>query len=496
MINDKKLETFEEYSTPSGIKYKELETKIDNFISQYINKTISGAQISITKNDKIIFSKGYGLANREKNIITDKYTSFNYCSISKLFIWVSAMQLFEQNKLDLNKDIKKYLPQNYPLHLKYKKPITFLNLMNHNAGFESFWKYYDGTGSSSDFNSLEESIHRGYSGIQCFEPNKIQGYSNYGASLASLIIEQISGTEFYKYVDQNIFQICKMKCCYPERKPNSEIMKNKAVGYMLINNNFKITPVYRSDWLYPTGSVVGTCEDLSKFAIALMPNKGEASPLFQKKETLDELLKISYTSTGEELFSIHHGFWGTDGNFRGLCHTGCVDGMVANFLIFPQEKFSIAVLVNDDNGWDISLGVPSLLTGTDYDEDTSLPLPDTKIFEGNYVHPRTQIENRKKYFDIIKIKSINKSNIEIRNKNETNIYKQIRPYLFENITTKNGYKLKCKIYFKVEDGRVIKAVIAKNDIIPISEVKEYRNFLNFFYFKKFWKRLKQIKSIK
>ena len=51
------------------------------------------------------------------------------------------MQLVEQNKLDLNKNIQEYLPKNYPLHLKYKKPITFLNLMNHNAGFESFWKY-------------------------------------------------------------------------------------------------------------------------------------------------------------------------------------------------------------------------------------------------------------------------------------------------------------------------------------------------------------------
>ena len=81
--------------------------------------------------------------------------------------------------------------------------------------------------------------------------------------MASLIIEQISGIEFYKYVDKNIFKICKMKCCYPERAPNSKIMKNKAVGYMLINNNFKITPFYRGDWLYPTGSVVGTCEDLS-----------------------------------------------------------------------------------------------------------------------------------------------------------------------------------------------------------------------------------------
>ena len=475
MINDKKADDVEEYLTPSGIKFNEIESRIDTFMKQYINKTISGAQISITKNDKLIFSKGYGLANREKNIITDKTTSFNYSSISKLFIWVSAMQLVEQNKLDLNKNIQEYLPKNYPLHLKYKKPITFLNLMNHNAGFESFWKYNKGTGKSSDFNSLEESIHKCYSGIQCFEPNKIQAYSNYGANLAALIIEKISGIEFYKYVDKNIFQICKMKCCYPEMNPNSEIMKNKAVGYIFENNNFNITPVYCAKWLYPSGSVVGTCEDLSKFALALMPKNEEISPLFKKKETLNEFLKISYTSTGEELFSIHHGFWGTDGNFRGLCHTGCVEGMVGNFLIFPKEKFSVSVIVNDENGWDIPLGVASLLTGTDYNEDLNLLFPDNKIFEGNYVHPRTQIENRKKDFDIIKIKSINKNNIEIKNKDEANIYKQIRPYLFENITTKTGYKAKCKIYFNVKDGKVIKAVVAKNDIIPISEIQEYRN---------------------
>ena len=75
--------------------------------------------------------------------------------------------------------------------------------MNHNAGFESFWKYTDGTGESRDFNSLEESIHKCYSGIQCFEPNKIQAYSYYGANLAALIIEKISGMAFYKYIDKN-----------------------------------------------------------------------------------------------------------------------------------------------------------------------------------------------------------------------------------------------------------------------------------------------------
>ena len=76
--------------------------------------------------------------------------------------------------------------------------------------------------------------------------------------------------------------------------------------------------------------------------------------------------------------------------------------MVVNFLIFPKEKFSVAVTVNDENGWDTPLGIPSLLTGTDYNEDINLLFPDTKIFEGNYVHPRTQIKNRKKISILLK----------------------------------------------------------------------------------------------
>ena len=55
MNNDKQLDNFKENLTPLGIKFNEIESKLDDFMKQYINKTISGAQISITKNDKIIF---------------------------------------------------------------------------------------------------------------------------------------------------------------------------------------------------------------------------------------------------------------------------------------------------------------------------------------------------------------------------------------------------------------------------------------------------------
>lgn len=469
----------ENFVTPSGIEAKNIESSVDKFMSKFINKNISGAQVSITKDGKEVFNKGYGLADRKNKLAVNTKTTFNYGSVSKLFIWVSAMQLVEQGKLDLKQDIKKYLPKNYPLHTNSKKPITFLNLMNHNAGFEAYWKYYGGSGESRDFSSLEEAIHRCYSGIQCFEPGKFQGYSNYGANLAGLIIEKISGIPFYEYVEKNIFKPCGMKTCYPEKKSLQEVLNNKAVGYAFDGKTYKKTAVYSGDWLYPSGSIVGTASDLSKFAKALMPEKNKKSPLFKNDKTLKDMFKISYTPTGEELFSVHHGFWGTDGNYRGIGHTGCVEGMVSHFLIVPKERFSVSVLVNDEYGWDIAYGIASLLTGSDYGKNSKkVYTTNLQTFEGEYVNARTKIANRSKDFDIINVRKLNNNSLTLKTGNSSETYKQISPHLFENISAKGGKNYKAKIYFKISNGKVEKIVTFKNDLIPISQLEKFRKKFN------------------
>ena len=457
-----------EFKTPSGISSTNIESQVDEFMNKFVGKKVPGAQVSISKNGNIILSKGYGKANIEKGTPVTSSTTFNYASVSKLFIWTAAMQLQEQGKLDLKCDIRKYLPKNYRLKINFKQPVTFENLMNHNAGFEAFWSHH---GNSSDFNSLGEATRRCYSGNQCFKPGEFQGYSNYGANLAAFIIENISGIPFYKYVKENIFKPCCMNVCYPERDPIKCVVQNKAVGY---NGRFKKTSVYAGDWLYASGSVIGSADELSKFASALMPTKDKKSPLFKKPETLKKMLSVSYSPTGEELFSIHHGFWGTDGNYRGLGHTGCVEGMVSHFLIVPEENFSVSVLVNGENGWDITYGLAWLLTGNDYQKfDNNSKFPNSKLFEGEYVHARTKFMNRKKPFEIMKVESIDKNTIQVKTGNISQKYIQIRPYLFENITAKGGPALKSKIYFKTENGKVVKGITFKNDLIPLSKLNRF-----------------------
>ncbi|MBL4639528.1 MAG: beta-lactamase family protein, partial [Kordiimonadaceae bacterium] len=93
--------------------------------------------VSIMKDGELIFAKGYGFQDIEKQIKTDAATTlFRPGSISKLFTWVAVMQMVEQGKLDLDADVNKYL-KTFQLEDTYPgQPITMRHIMTHTAGFE------------------------------------------------------------------------------------------------------------------------------------------------------------------------------------------------------------------------------------------------------------------------------------------------------------------------------------------------------------------------
>ncbi|MGI6005623.1 MAG: serine hydrolase domain-containing protein, partial [Christensenellales bacterium] len=125
--------------TPSGIPYGGMEARIDGYVGQHIGKTSPGAAVVVVKDGRIIFSKGYGYADVENNLAVDPAeTVFEYASVSKLFVYVTLMRLAEEGKLDLDADIRAYLPEGFLKKLRYDEPITFMHVMNHTAGFEDY----------------------------------------------------------------------------------------------------------------------------------------------------------------------------------------------------------------------------------------------------------------------------------------------------------------------------------------------------------------------
>jgi CubicO group peptidase (beta-lactamase class C family) len=114
----------------------ELEAFLDKELGREMEKHhIAGAAVSVVKDGKLFFAKGYGDADLEKGIPVDpEQTVFRIGSVGKLFTWTAVMQLVEEGKLDLDADINTYLDFRIPD--TYPQPITLKHLMTHTSGFD------------------------------------------------------------------------------------------------------------------------------------------------------------------------------------------------------------------------------------------------------------------------------------------------------------------------------------------------------------------------
>ena len=131
----------------------DVETKINGLIEENKEKTPSVAvAVFDGENDIHII---YGKSDMEDDIPADEDTVYEWGSVSKLLVWTSAMQLYEQGKLDLKQDIRNYLPEGFLSKLKYDTPITMTDLMNHSAGFLTPYKEIE----TSDINAIKPLQH-------------------------------------------------------------------------------------------------------------------------------------------------------------------------------------------------------------------------------------------------------------------------------------------------------------------------------------------------
>ena len=163
---------------------------------------IAGASVLVMKDGNVLLQKGYGYADvKSKKPVDPTSTIFRLASISKLFTWVSVMQLEEQGKLNLDTDVNQYL--DFQIRPAFNKPITLRNLMTHTAGFEE-------TGNDIIITDPKQAIAlRDYlvanQPMRIFPPGEIPAYSNYGVGLASYIVQRTSGQPFEQYVQEHIF---------------------------------------------------------------------------------------------------------------------------------------------------------------------------------------------------------------------------------------------------------------------------------------------------
>jgi CubicO group peptidase (beta-lactamase class C family) len=306
---------------------------------------IAGASVLVMKDGKVLLEKGYGYADvKEKKPVDPNSTIFRLASISKLFTWVSIMQLQEQGKVDLDTDVNRYL--DFQIKPAFNKPITLRNLMTHTGGFEETITDIILTDPKKAV-SLRDYIIANQP-RRMFPPGEISAYSNYGVGLASYIVQRISGQPFEQYVHDHIFAPVGMthsSFYQPLEKPlaglpsegyRSDITK-PAVGFEIFN------PV-------GAGGFSSSAADMGRFGQALL-NGGELDGhRILKPETLDLMWTPQFRAS-DQMPPICMGFYQDwRNNLRWIGHEGDLIAFHSLFFVEPTQKIVLFVSYNSAGG--------------------------------------------------------------------------------------------------------------------------------------------------
>jgi CubicO group peptidase (beta-lactamase class C family) len=251
--------------TPSGVPEltaQDLEAFLDGIVPLQLERDdIAGATISVVKDGKLLFAKGYGYADYEnKKPVSSEETLFRPGSVSKLFTWTAVMQLVEQGKLDLDRNVNDYLDFRIPD--AFGQPITLKNLLTHTPGFEEQIKDLFTLGNvSPDLGAyLKTHIPR-----RIYPPGTVPAYSNYGTALAGYIVERVSGHPFNEYIEENIFKPLGMTHSTFRQPLPPNLAPLMSNGYQLASDEPKPFEVVVP---FPAGSLSSSGADMARFMMA------------------------------------------------------------------------------------------------------------------------------------------------------------------------------------------------------------------------------------
>ncbi|MGO4547736.1 serine hydrolase domain-containing protein [Paenibacillus sp. 2TAB23] len=461
-------------TTPSGIPLSGLEAFVDQYVDAYIGKSTVGAAIVVVKDHEVVLSKGYGYADVQNQVpINPEKTVFEWGSISKLAVWTAVMQLAENNQLDLQADIRTYLPNDFLSKLNYDEPITMLNLMNHNAGFEEYM-FDMAYQSPGDVRSLEEGLKLAEP-AQVRKPGETVAYSNYGTSLAGYIVERITGQKFHEYVDEHIFSKLSMNqsTAHPTLENRPDLIANKAQGYLYTGLSSFTPASWNYMSMYPNGGNNGTAADMAKFALAFMPQAGKQSPLFVQPATISEMLSTSYAAD-KDMPGIAHGFWEYAGAHKGVGHGGNTIAFSSNLQLVPEEQFAVVILTNQSAESPIVHGLMKELLGQRSYPESVEEMPDPQELEGSYVTARRPYEgfmNVYAYLTLLKVIPLESNEIRVSLAGMSADYKQVKPYLYEKVRGDSSLDVFMQLHFKVTDHAVDKITAYTTEYLPLPKFK-------------------------
>ena len=322
---------------PSSRAQDKASAAVDEVFADFTKAGSPGCAVAVYRNGRIIYARGYGLANIEEDVPIMPQSVFDIGSTSKQFTAATILLLEKQGKLSVNDDVRKYIPE-LP---DYGPKITILHLLNHTSGLRDYLTLMDLAGINTDSVTTDEDALQIITRQKAlnFVPGSDWLYSNTGFFLLSIIIKRVSAETLREFAAANIFTPLGMTHTQ-FRDDHTALIANRAMaydpkerkdGYTLNISYFEQTG---------DGAVHTSVEDLLKW------DENFYSGQVGGKEFLAEIEEQGKLNNGKVL-DYAKGLFIAD--YRGLhtvSHGGSWGGYRAELLRFPEQHFSVACLCN------------------------------------------------------------------------------------------------------------------------------------------------------
>ena len=313
--------------------------KIDELMATYYDYGQFNGSVLVAEKGKVIYKKGFGLAEMEWNIPNQPDTKFRLGSITKQFTSMLIMQLVEQGKISLEGKLSTYLPD-------YRKDtgekVTVHNLLTHTSGIPSYTglpRFFQDV--SRNPYSVEEFVKKYCSGDLEFEPGSKFSYDNSGYFLLGAIIEKVTGKPYEQVLKERILDPLNMKDTGYDH--HETIMKRRASGYQRSPGGIINAPYLDMSLPYAAGSLYSTVDDLYLWDQALYSDK-LLSPKYKELMFKPFLQNYAYGWVSSKLT-----LGGSTESVPAIAHGGGINGFNTLITRLVDDKHLI-VLLNNTGG--------------------------------------------------------------------------------------------------------------------------------------------------
>jgi CubicO group peptidase (beta-lactamase class C family) len=338
-------------------------TQLDELLNKYTEYGQFNGSVLVADHGKVIYKKGFGLANREWDISNAPDTKHRLGSITKQFTAMLIMQLVAEGKLDLQATVFKYLPDYSKVN---GEKITIHQLLNHTSGtpnYTSFPNFFKEL--SRNPYTPTEMVRMYADSILDFTPGERFSYSNSGYITLGAIIEKVTGKSYEEVLQEKIFTPLKMNNSGYDH--HNTILKKRAAGYEMKGSKPENAPYIDMSTPYAAGSMYSTVEDLFIWDQALYTEK-----LLPKKYR--DMMYEKYVPA----FGQYYGYGWSVGYFpvgntkdstEIIGHGGGINGFNTLITRMPKEKSTIILLNNTGRAplEDITVAINGILHGTTYE---------------------------------------------------------------------------------------------------------------------------------